>query len=50
MTQRDPYEEKLRHFMEEHQIQAEHLCFEESCHSVAEAAREIGRASCRERV
>ncbi len=39
MTQRDPYEEKLRHFMEAHQIEAEHLCFEESCHSVAEAAR-----------
>ena len=35
----DSYEEKLRAFIREHAIQAEHLSFEQSCHSVAEAAR-----------
>ena len=35
----DPYEEKLRTFIRVHTIQAEHLSFDQSCHSVAEAAR-----------
>ncbi len=37
----DPYEEKLRAFIREHAIQAEHLSFDQSCHSVAEAARVV---------
>src|SRR5260370_8200375 len=37
----DPYEEKLRSFIREHVIQAEHLSFDQSCHSVAEAARVV---------
>jgi len=37
----DPYEEKLRTFIREHAIQAEHLSFDQSCHSVAEAARVV---------
>jgi Cys-tRNA(Pro)/Cys-tRNA(Cys) deacylase len=35
----DPYEDKLRTYIREHAIQAEHLSFDQSCHSVAEAAR-----------
>jgi Cys-tRNA(Pro)/Cys-tRNA(Cys) deacylase len=35
----DLYEEKLRTFIREHAIQAEHLSFDQSCHSVVEAAR-----------
>jgi Cys-tRNA(Pro)/Cys-tRNA(Cys) deacylase len=35
-------EEKLKHFIETHHIQAEHLSFEHSCHSVAEAAETAG--------
>jgi len=35
----DPYEEKLSAYIKEHAIQAEHLSFDQSCHSVAEAAR-----------
>ena len=34
----DPYEEKLKHFLKENNIDAEHLSFEVSCHSVREAA------------
>jgi len=37
----DPYEEKLRTFIREYAIQAEHLSFDQSCHSVAEAARVV---------
>jgi prolyl-tRNA editing enzyme YbaK/EbsC (Cys-tRNA(Pro) deacylase) len=37
----DPYEEKLRAFIREYAIQAEHLSFDQSCHSVAEAARVV---------
>jgi len=37
----DPYEEKLRTFIKEHAIQAEHLSFDQSCHSVAKAARVV---------
>ncbi|HLC84972.1 MAG TPA: YbaK/EbsC family protein [Candidatus Nanoarchaeia archaeon] len=32
------YEEKLKEFMNEHQVVGEHLSFAQSCHSVAEAA------------
>ena len=35
------YEEKLKRFMRDHRIRAEHLVFEQSCHSVAEAARAV---------
>jgi len=34
----DPYEEKLKAFIHENQLQAEHLSFNQSCHSVTEAA------------
>ena len=34
----DLYEEKLKEFIRENHIQAEHLSFDQSCHSVAEAA------------
>ena len=34
----DVYEEKLKRFIETNGITAEHLSFEQSCHSVAEAA------------
>jgi len=33
------YEEKLKKFLHDNNIQAEHLSFNESCHSVAEAAK-----------
>jgi len=36
------YEEKLREFITENRVEAEHLSFTESCHSVAEAARTVG--------
>ncbi|HVU69292.1 MAG TPA: hypothetical protein VHD63_19325, partial [Ktedonobacteraceae bacterium] len=32
------YEQQLRAYIEEQQIQAEHLSFTQSCHSVEEAA------------
>ncbi|HUV91412.1 MAG TPA: YbaK/EbsC family protein [Anaerolineae bacterium] len=41
----NPYEERLHRFMAEQQIQAEHLSFQESCHSVAEAARAVNAAA-----
>ena len=34
------YEEKLKQFIAAGSIEAEHLSFEQSCHSVAEAAAE----------
>jgi prolyl-tRNA editing enzyme YbaK/EbsC (Cys-tRNA(Pro) deacylase) len=36
------YEEKLRAIIEEGGIEAEHLSFDRSCHSVAEAALTVG--------
>lgn len=36
------YEEKLRAIIEERGIDAEHLSFDQSCHSVAEAAKTVG--------
>jgi len=36
------YEEKLKTYMRENDILAEHLVFAESCHSVAEAAQAAG--------
>jgi Cys-tRNA(Pro)/Cys-tRNA(Cys) deacylase len=36
------YEEKLRAIIKERGINAEHLSFDQSCHSVAEAARTVG--------
>jgi Cys-tRNA(Pro)/Cys-tRNA(Cys) deacylase len=36
------YEEKLKRIIEERGIEAEHLSFETSCHSVAEAAETVG--------
>ena len=33
------YEEKLKIFMQDHSIRGEHLIFEESCHTVKEAAK-----------
>ena len=34
----DPYEQKLKAFIADHNIKAEHLHFDASCHSVQEAA------------
>ncbi len=36
------YETKLKQYIEENEIPAEHLVFERSCHSVAEAAETAG--------
>jgi len=33
------FEAKLKNFLKEHSIQGEHLSFEQSCHSVTDAAR-----------
>ena len=38
------YERKLRRFMEDHRVEGEHLLFDRSCHSVAEAAEAAGAA------
>ncbi|HZU70717.1 MAG TPA: YbaK/EbsC family protein [Ktedonobacteraceae bacterium] len=35
------YEQRLRAYLEEQQIDAEHLSFDQPCHSVAEAARAV---------
>ncbi|VVC04162.1 Aminoacyl-tRNA editing domain protein [Candidatus Burarchaeum australiense] len=35
----DAYEEKLKRFITEHGISAEHLSFQQSCHSVEDAAK-----------
>lgn len=37
----NPYEEKLKNFIREKNIQAEHLSFEQSCHSVEEACAAV---------
>lgn len=36
------YEEKLKNYIEQNNIEAEQLLFQESCHSVAEAASALG--------
>lgn len=36
------FEEKLKRIIEKYGIDAEHLSFDQSCHSVAEAARTVG--------
>jgi len=35
------YEERIKKYMQEHNIQGEHLSFETSCHSVEEAAKTV---------
>jgi Cys-tRNA(Pro)/Cys-tRNA(Cys) deacylase len=37
-----PFEQRLRSCIEDQHITAEHLCFERSCHSVADAAQAAG--------
>ena len=37
----DAYEERLKQYIRDHGIAAEHLSFSQSCHSVAEAARAV---------
>jgi len=39
-----PFEDSLRHYMRQHQIQATHLSFDVPCHSVAEAAAAVRAA------
>jgi Cys-tRNA(Pro)/Cys-tRNA(Cys) deacylase len=39
MTQENEYELKLKQFITNNKIEAKHLAFEQSCHSVAEAAQ-----------
>ena len=41
----DPHEAKIRAAIAAHGIQCEHLSFEQSCHSVAEAAAVVGATS-----
>ena len=41
----DLYEEKILDFIQEHAIRAEHLTFQQSCHSVAEAAVAVSAAA-----
>jgi Cys-tRNA(Pro)/Cys-tRNA(Cys) deacylase len=36
------YEEKLRRIIGKHGIEAEHISFDQSCHSVEDAARTVG--------
>ena len=38
------YEEKLRDYLESHRLEAEQIRFEQSCHSVREAAAAVGAA------
>src|SRR5215469_14233787 len=40
-NQMNPYEHRLRAYLEEQHIQAEHLSLDQPCHSVAEAARAV---------
>lgn len=42
MSDRHHYDEKLRQFIAAQKIEAEHLPFEQSCHSVKEAADAVG--------
>ena len=39
------YEVKLKRYLAKHQIEAEHLSFQQSCHSVAEAALASGASA-----
>ena len=36
------HEQKLKHYIAEHTLQVEHLSFNQSCHSVAEAVAAVG--------
>lgn len=38
----NPYLDKIRAYIDENSLQVEHLVFEQSCHSVAEAAETVG--------
>jgi len=38
----EPYEQRIRDYITRNAVQAEHLSFEQSCHSVAEAAEAAG--------
>ena len=40
-SQMNSYEQRLHAYLEEQHIQAEHLFFDQPCHSVAEAARAV---------
>lgn len=42
MIKNKEFEQKLKAFMQERDIDGEHLVFEESCHSVEDAARALG--------
>jgi prolyl-tRNA editing enzyme YbaK/EbsC (Cys-tRNA(Pro) deacylase) len=42
MHSQKPYEAKLKDFIRQHSLEAKHLSFEVSCHSVAEAAQAVG--------
>ena len=43
-TKMNPYEEKIKQYIQDHHLPAEHLSFLTSCHSVEEAAKSV-RAS-----
>lgn len=38
----NPYEQQLYEFMQQHEVVGDHLIYEQSCHSVAEAAAAAG--------
>ena len=42
METKDPYDAKLKRYIEAHRIACEHLVFSERCHSVSEAAAAAG--------
>lgn len=42
MTSENEYDQKLKQFMISEKIEAKHLSFQQSCHSVAEAAVAVG--------
>jgi prolyl-tRNA editing enzyme YbaK/EbsC (Cys-tRNA(Pro) deacylase) len=41
----DSYEEKIKKYIKDNNIKAEHLSFETSCHSVEEAARTVNASA-----
>ncbi|GAH86790.1 unnamed protein product, partial [marine sediment metagenome] len=41
----DSYEEKIKKYIKDYHIKAEHLSFETSCHSVEEAARTVNASA-----
>lgn len=41
----NPYEEKLKTYLKENAVEAEHLSFTESCHSVEEAAKAVNASA-----